>query len=327
MSVISRLVDKVLFWGGFASGIYVAYRNMPAVLKRSVALLSNNPNAKQLLSDSGLTSRLAQRFAAIDTVDKAVSQTQTLNSQGIGATLHLLRGSARFPHEALEAKNAYLDLIGRITAQSLNATLSIPPAQIGLTQSPQFVQTNLTTILEAAQAGDVFVMLETETSDTIQPTINLYLAMREAGYDQIGISLPINLRRTSYDLETLTYHGAHVRLIVGGYGEQTIAEHELVAKFDAFVQRMLSTHAVLRGAKLTLHSSNNHILQQAFDGLRSANLPKETINIELPYGERAELPPHLAKENYPVRVYLPIGTNTDAYIMRRIYTDPTLLLS
>ena len=170
-------------------------------------------------------------------------------------------------------------------------------------------------------------MLETETSETVQPTINLYLAMREAGYDQIGISLQVNLLRSSHDLETLIYRGAHIRLAIGDYGEQTVAEQGLVTRFDQLVRRMLSAHAVSQGARLTLNSSNNHVLQQAFDRLRSAELPKTALDIEIPYGERPELPPHLANEQYSVRVYLPIGTNTDQYIMRRIQSDPTLLLS
>ncbi|MGB1251608.1 MAG: proline dehydrogenase family protein [Candidatus Promineifilaceae bacterium] len=331
MSAFNRLIDTVLFWGGFAGSAYLTYRKMPGVLKESVAALSNNPQAQKLLADSSLSKKLAKRFHTSATVDEAITQVRRLNQQQVGVTLNLMGENIDYAYQALEAKEAYVALIQTISAETLNAHLSIKPSHIGLNQSAQFAQDNLSTILKAAQAANIDVLLETETHDQVEADIMLYNAMRDAGFEALGITLQMVLRRTSHDLESLIYRGAHVRLVQGdnsaGSGAQLISEHDLLNRFTHSIKRLLSEHGARHGARLTLHTASNLLIQTAFDQLRAENLPKSAVDIELRHGERPELLPHLVEEGYAVSVYHPIGRNADAYLLHSVLADPTLLLS
>ena len=331
MSVINRFLDKVLFWGGFAGGAYVTYRNLPTILKKSIATLSSNQQAQQLLANSGLAARLANRFPASATVEDAIAQAHAFNQRQVGVTLTLLGESAQYAHEAIEAKQAYLALITQLSAESLTPHLSIKPSHIGLSQSMQFAQENLTTILSAARSANLFVFLETEHSEQVQADIALHNALREAGHSNLGITLQVVLRRTSHDVESLLYQGAHVCLVQGDYrvgsGMQIVDENEARVRYGQYVQRMLSETAMRHEAKLTLASATNVVLQAAFDTLRSAEMPKDSIEIELHHGERPDLLSHLVSEGYSVHVYHPIGSDAQAYLLQNLLTDPTLLLS
>ena len=51
-------------------------------------------------------------------------------------------------------------------------------------------------------------------------------------------------------------------------------------------------------------------------------LPQQAIEFQMLYGIRRELQEQLASEGYPVRVYVPYGTEWYPYYMRRLAERP-----
>ena len=51
-------------------------------------------------------------------------------------------------------------------------------------------------------------------------------------------------------------------------------------------------------------------------------LPKNAIEFQMLYGIRRDIQARLAKEGYPVRIYVPFGTHWYPYFMRRLAERP-----
>jgi proline dehydrogenase len=51
-------------------------------------------------------------------------------------------------------------------------------------------------------------------------------------------------------------------------------------------------------------------------------LPKTGLEFQMLYGIRRDLQEELAKEGYPVRIYVPFGTHWYPYFMRRLAERP-----
>jgi proline dehydrogenase len=56
--------------------------------------------------------------------------------------------------------------------------------------------------------------------------------------------------------------------------------------------------------------------------LQKVGLPKLAIEFQMLYGIRRDLQNQLIKEGYPVRVYVPFGTQWYPYFMRRLAERP-----
>ncbi|HNS38547.1 MAG TPA: proline dehydrogenase family protein, partial [Anaerolineaceae bacterium] len=56
--------------------------------------------------------------------------------------------------------------------------------------------------------------------------------------------------------------------------------------------------------------------------LQQAGLPKNSMEFQMLYGIRRELQEQLAADGYPMRVYVPYGTEWYPYYMRRLAERP-----
>ena len=56
-----------------------------------------------------------------------------------------------------------------------------------------------------------------------------------------------------------------------------------------------------------------------------ANLPKRAIEFQMLYGIRRDLQEQLVRDGYPVRVYVPFGTEWYPYFVRRLAERPANL--
>jgi proline dehydrogenase len=54
-------------------------------------------------------------------------------------------------------------------------------------------------------------------------------------------------------------------------------------------------------------------------------LPKQALEFQMLFGIRRDLQEHLMEEGYPVRIYVPYGTEWYPYFMRRLAERPANL--
>jgi proline dehydrogenase len=69
---------------------------------------------------------------------------------------------------------------------------------------------------------------------------------------------------------------------------------------------------------------NNRILY-AKNLIEKMGIPKEAVEFQMLHGIRRDLQAELAAEGYPVRVYVPFGTQWYPYFMRRLAERPANL--
>ena len=73
---------------------------------------------------------------------------------------------------------------------------------------------------------------------------------------------------------------------------------------------------------VALGTHDEERIQAAQDYAEAISLPRQALEIQLLYGIRAELGRQLQAEGYPVRIYVPYGTEWYPYFMRRLAERP-----
>ncbi|HMA44144.1 MAG TPA: proline dehydrogenase family protein, partial [Gemmatimonadales bacterium] len=130
------------------------------MLRAGLLWLSEQPRISRFVRSNRLAGRLAARFVAGETVDRALAALRDLNAARISATLDLLGESVTRPEEARAARDTYLQLLDRIHAASADANVSVKLTQMGLDIDPALCVDNLRAILQRARQYGSFVRID-----------------------------------------------------------------------------------------------------------------------------------------------------------------------
>jgi proline dehydrogenase len=309
------------------------------MLRSILVALSKNNKLKRLVMRWKPARLASSRFIAGETLDQAVEVVKGLNAKGINATLDQL---GEYTIDAQGARQTTLEIqkiIDAIIQNDLRANVSVKLSQIGLILSETLCEENLTSLLNYAAQASVFIRIDMEGSDLTEKTFGLYRKMIEKGFSLVGIVLQSYLYRTKNDVEELLHWGGRVRLCKGAYIEPAeIAfpkKSEVDANFDLVAGELLQA-ASLPGAPgisvdgrtppipaLATHDINRII--HAKEILKQLNVSQKALEFQMLYGIRRDLQLQLASEGYPVRVYVPFGTQWYPYFMRRLAERPANL--
>jgi proline dehydrogenase len=262
---------------------------------------------------------LARRFVAGDKLEDAVSVAMGLNANGFLVSLDLLGEEVHDADSAVAARDEYLDGLDQIAKRSLQANISIKLTQLGLT-----IDEGLTVDLLDSLAGRAFEMKTTVTIDMedsryTDATVRIY-EKAQARHGNLGVALQAYLHRTPADLGRLTPLGGHIRLCKGAYVEEP--DVALTSKGDvdrayAAQLRSLMAHEEVRPAVAT-HDLDLVNLTRDLAGDRT-----ESFEFQMLYGVRTSLQKELIAEGYPLRVYLPFGSQWYPYLTRRLAERPS----
>jgi proline dehydrogenase len=262
---------------------------------------------------------LARRFVAGDKLEDAVSVAMDLNANGFLVSLDLLGEEVHDADSAVAARDEYLDGLDQIAKRSLQANISIKLTQLGLT-----IDEGLTVDLLDSLAGRAFEMKTTVTIDMedsryTDATVRIY-EKAQARHGNLGVALQAYLHRTPADLGRLTPLGGHIRLCKGAYVEEP--DVALTSKGDvdrayAAQLRSFMAHEEVRPAVAT-HDLDLVNLTRDLAGDRT-----ESFEFQMLYGVRTSLQKELIAEGYPLRVYLPFGSQWYPYLTRRLAERPS----
>jgi proline dehydrogenase len=259
-----------------------------------------------------------------------------LNAKGINATLDHLGEHTNTPEEAQQATDdifATLDALG--TDSALRGNVSIKLTQIGLGLDESLCAENLERILARARKNKTFIRIDIEDTPYTDKTINLYYAMREKGYENVGMAVQSYLYRAEADTRRMTQDGTRIRLVKGAYNEppekafpkkaDVDANFDLLAKI--LIDSSLANQSVLSGDGRVppipaIASQDEKRIAFAKSYAEKAGLPRNGLEFQMLYGIRRDLQEGLAKDGYPVRVYVPFGTHWYPYFMRRLAERP-----
>jgi proline dehydrogenase len=187
-----------------------------------------------------------------------------------------------------------------------------------------FLRRNLTRVLDAARAHDIFVRFDMEGTAHTQRTLDFFRSLWEAGYRNIGVVLQSYLRRTRHDVREANLLGARVRLCKGAYREPPQyafqERSEVNASFVAGMQALLSD-----GAYAGIATHDEAMIDATRSYAASHRIPREGWEFQMLYGVRRDLQHQLLGAGYNVRVYVPFGEAWYPYLMRRMAERPANL--
>lgn len=298
--------------------------------------LSKAAWARKFVTGWSPARRMASRFIAGDTLDEALAAVKALNAKGINATLDLLGEHTETPDDARRSAAEIIHIFETIASAGLRANVSIKLTQLGLALDHDLCVENLATVLEAARKMDTFMRIDMEDSAVTKTTIDLMLQVRQKGYTNVGIVIQSYLYRSDKDIAELAAQGVPVRLCKGAYKEPATVAYPKKVDVDAAYDRMAA--ALMDGSKklgfprlsadgktpplpgLATHDPNRIAFAKRYAEINA--VPKDAIEFQMLYGIRRDLQEQLAAEGYPVRVYVPYGTQWYPYFMRRLAERP-----
>jgi proline dehydrogenase len=288
----------------------------------------------------GIARRMAMRFIAGETLEEALATVKRLNESGIFTTLDHLGEHVSKSEEALRATDIYIEIIQRLHAEGARSNCSLKLSQLGLQLDYDLCLSNMRCIASRAAEFGTMVRIDMEESTTIDDTIRIYETLRDEGFDNIGLVIQSYLTRSEADVIQLLEKGTHIRLCKGAYKEpDTIAftnKEDIDTSFDSLTtlliegaQALGSTNASSNGKVPPVPAIATHDkdrIDHAIEIAEQMGFPKSALEFQMLNGIRSDLQLELAEAGYPVRVYVPYGTEWYPYVMRRMAERPANLI-
>ncbi len=268
-----------------------------------------------------LVKPFAMRYIAGERLDDAVRVVRALNSKGLMATLDVLGENVSTREESLAAVGACERILHTINEAHLDSNLSIKLTQFGLKIDEEFCYSNVKRLLGVASVYSNFVRIDMEDSSTTSSTLNLYKRLRTAGFENVGIVIQANMRRSEEDVRGLIPLKANIRLCKGAYIEpESLAFRDGEAIRCSYV-KLLET---LLGAQchVGIATHDDFLINSAGELIRRMNLKKTEYEFQMLHGVRVRLRDKMVADGNRLRVYVPFGQQWYAYSIRRFKENP-----
>jgi proline dehydrogenase len=307
------------------------------MLRSILIYLSKASWAKKIVTQWSFARRAASRFIAGERLDDAIQVVKDLNAKGINATLDELGEHTTTPERACFATQDILRMLKTMHQAGVCSNVSIKLTQIGLALDENLCAENLQRILETAKRYGTFVRIDMEDSQWVEKTIGLYRRMiYDCRCENVGVVIQAYLYRSQEDVARLVAEGARVRLCKGAYKEPPEVAFPQKKDVDTSFDRLtaaLIDGAVALGAPVlstdgkippipAIASHDEKRIGFAKSYARDQGLPKQAIEFQMLHGIRRDLQDRLSAEGYPVRVYVPWGTEWYPYYIRRLAERP-----
>jgi len=294
-----------------------------AVLRPAILRVAHHPWFRRLATGTGPGRAVATRFVAGETLAEALAVARSLADDGLHAMLNHLGENVATPQDALASREAYLSEVAAIHAHpGLDLVVSLKLTQLGLDESTEACWANLAPILDAAADASLDVMIDMEDHTYVDRTLQVF-AQAHARYGRCGVVLQSCLRRTPEDLFTLP-PACRLRLVKGAYLEPRDVVVQGKKEVDRAFRRLFAT-AIERGHRVDVATHDPDLLEGVRERVEAVTDGWSRVEFEMLYGVRRDLQAQLAGQGYPVRVYIPYGTEWYPYLTRRLAERPANL--
>jgi proline dehydrogenase len=291
--------------------------------------LSRSEGLRRMMVGFGPARRMARRFVAGETLEQAIAAVQTLNGQGLLATLDHLGENVTSETEARDGTNEILDLLAAIESSGVRSGVSVKLTQLGLDIHPALAMDNLQRIVVRAAEAGRFVRIDMESSKYVPATLELFEGLWER-YRNVGVVIQSYLYRSADDVERLVQRGASVRLVKGAYDEPLQVAYADKADTDAnfvrLMEQLFGDQARTNGVFPAIATHDTQLIDWAVDHTQRLGIPQDRFEFQMLYGIRSGLQRQLAADGYRVRAYVPYGQHWYPYFMRRLAERPANVL-
>jgi proline dehydrogenase len=263
---------------------------------------------------------VASRFVAGESLEEGMRAAASLDRRRITAMLDFLGENVRTEAQAETAQAAYLAALEGIPrAPDLDCAISLKLTQLGLDMSVDVCLAHVEPIVEEAARSGTVVMIDMESVGYVEPTLRVFREAH-ARYAKVGVALQAYLRRTERDLDALP-SGSRIRLVKGAYLEPPEAVYTRKRDVDASYARLFTT-LLARGHAIDVATHDPRLLEGVRRRVDAAGEGWSRVELQMLYGVRRDLQARFAGHGYPVRVYVPYGTEWYPYLTRRLAERP-----
>lgn len=310
------------------------------MLRSFLIYLSRATWARQLVTRWSFAGRAASRFVAGEKLEDAIRVIESLNERGINATLDLLGEHTTNSDKALQATQEVVNVFEAIDRAGVRSNVSIKLTQIGLALDEDLCRQNLEHILASAEKHATFVRIDMEDSPWTEKTINLFRYVHEGcNCENVGVVIQAYLFRSEKDTASLVTQGTRVRLCKGAYDEPAeIAfpkKRDVDANYDELAAMLIQGALAAGSPEISndgkippipaIATHDEKRIEFVKNYIQKVGLPVTALEFQLLHGIRRDLQQQLASEGYPVRVYVPFGTEWYPYFTRRLAERPANL--
>jgi proline dehydrogenase len=225
--------------------------------------------------------------------------------------------------ESLQASKAGEEVLHSINENHLQANLSIKLTQFGLKIDEEFCYSNVRSLLGIARRYNNFVRIDMEDSSTASATLKLYEGLRSEGYENVGVVIQANMRRSEEDIRRLIPLRANVRLCKGAYLEP----EAIVFRIREEIQlNYLNLLKMLWDAKcyVGIATHDDFLISGAYQYIQKMDLQKTDYEFQMLYGVKIKLRNQIVADGHRVRIYVPFGQQWYAYSIRRFKENPQI---
>ena len=266
----------------------------------------------------------AKPYVAGESIDSVIKIAKKLNDNGFSTTLDILGEFVNSKEEANKIKNAYSELIKKISTKKLDSTISVKLTHLGLGLDSNLGEKNFHSLSLIGKENNVGITIDMENSPYTSKTFGIY---KNALIDneQLGTVIQAYLYRSLDDIKQLDSSSLNLRICKGIYNEsQDIAIQNRSAINDNYFEMAktllngqgyacLATHDITLIDRLESFIDENNISPQRFEF---------QVLYGVPMGNRLE---KLKKKGYKIRVYVPFGEAWFEYSVRRLKENPKII--
>jgi proline dehydrogenase len=295
------------------------------MLRTFFVRLSENRSLRGFAERSAIGRRVSGRFVAGKEVADAVRATQAVNRAGMSVSIDNLGENVTNPDEARLSAKLYEQILDAITANQLNANISLKLTHMGLDVDEQLARDLVAGLVArtAAMNPPGFVRVDMEGSPYTQRTLDFVHELHRMPGNQksVGTVIQSYLKRSEADVEKLLSEGIRIRLCKGAYKESAdiaFAEKSDVDANYVKLMKILMKSGVYHG----LATHDEKIIREAQAFADREKIARDSFEFQMLYGIRRDLQQRLVRDGWRMRVYIPFGTEWYPYFMRRLGERP-----
>jgi proline dehydrogenase len=296
------------------------------MLRSVILAASRSSRVERLVETAPYTRDVVRRFVAGTSTGDALRVTRRLVTDGLAVSLDHLGEDTVTPEQATAVRDEYVALLRALSAAELTpaAEVSVKLSALGQKFDEQFATENARAICAAATEAGTTVTLDMEDHTTTDSTLEILAKLRN-DFPTTGAVLQAYLRRTEADCRDLATAGSRVRLCKGAYKEPESVAYQSVIEVDKSYVRCLNI--LMSGAGYPMLATHDpRLIAIGEDRARWFDRSPDEFEFQMLYGVRPNEQARLAGAGYPVRVYVPYGTDWYGYLMRRLAERPANLV-
>lgn len=295
------------------------------MLRSVILAAARSSRLERLVGTAPISRDVVRRFIAGSGTGDALRVARELVDDGLAVSLDHLGEDTRTPEDAARTRSEYVEALSALSGAGLAGTaeVSVKLSALGQRFDERLALEHARAICAAAAEAGTAVTLDMEDHTTTDSTLEILTTLRK-DFPSTGGVLQAYLRRTEADCRELAAAGSRIRLCKGAYSEPESVAYQTRLDVDRSYVRCMNI--LMAGAGYPMLATHDpRLVSIGEDRARWFDRSPAQFEFQMLYGVRPDEQRRLVAEGYTVRVYVPYGTQSYGYLMRRLAERPSNL--